>query len=168
MKITSDSLEICSKHCESKCCRSTPPALTKIDFERISEKNKESNWYNTIETNQKKALVVAKQKDSDDCFFLSDDGVCAIYSDRPLDCMLFPLFIKIKQVSRGEYEVKWLVWYCPLTEKKGIESLKKEAKKLLISKLSENPNQIFEYQEAMHISKGYKKKHFFKEERLKI
>ena len=168
MKITLDSLEICSKHCGSKCCRSTPPALTKIDFERISEKNKEDKWYNIIETNQKKAFVVAKQTDSDDCFFLSDEGLCVIYSDRPLDCTLFPLFIKIKQVSEGEYEIKWLVWYCSLTEAVGIEALKKEAKKFLISKLSENPDQIFDYQDVMHISKGYKKKHFFKEERLKI
>ncbi|MCE7741622.1 MAG: YkgJ family cysteine cluster protein [Candidatus Heimdallarchaeota archaeon] len=168
MKKPSDSLEICSKHCGSKCCRSTPPALTKEDIDRIEEKTNIENWYTTIEFNQKTANVVAKKNDTDDCFFLSDNGLCGVYDYRPLDCKLFPLFVQIKKQGEKEYNVRWLVWYCPLTENKGIEVLKVESEKLLISILSENPDQIFDYQEAMYTSRGYKKKHFFKEECLKI
>ncbi|MHA1199491.1 MAG: YkgJ family cysteine cluster protein [Candidatus Heimdallarchaeaceae archaeon] len=169
MKKSFDSLEICSKHCKSKCCRSTPPALTKDDIGRIEDKTNSKEWYTTIEFNQKTASVVAKKsEDSDDCFFLSDEGLCNIYNHRPLDCRLFPLFVKINKQSEKEYIVRWLVWYCPLTENKGIDILKEESEKLMISILSKNPNQIFDYQEAMYVSRGYKKKHFFKEECLKI
>ena len=168
MKNTSDNLEICSQICESKCCKSTPPALTNFDIERIKKKITNQDWYTTINSNQKQAKVVSKKAGSNDCFFLSFKGTCEIYDDRPLDCKLFPLFVKIKKVNSNEYNIKWLIWYCPLTNKSEIEDLKINAEKLIVALLSENPDQIFEYQEGMFISGGYKKKHFFKEECLKI
>ncbi len=163
-----NSQEICSKHCGSKCCRSTPPALTKEDAKRIKEKTNNSDWYNSIELKQKTAHVVAKKDNTKDCFFLSDEGLCDIYNYRPLDCRLFPFFVKVKKRSENEYDIKWLIWYCPLTEEMGKEQLKNEAEKLLLSSIKENPDQIFDYQEAMYVSGGYKKKHFFKEECLKV
>lgn len=168
MKETISSIDICSKLCKSKCCRSTPPALTKSDRERIKEKTKLKNWYISIEKNQKTAYVVKKKNNSNDCIFLTEDGLCEIYDHRPLDCRFFPLLVKIKKQNKDKYNIKWLVWYCPLTENKGTDILKNESKEFLESILEVDPNQIFEYQEAMYLSRGYKKKHFFNEECLKI
>ena len=163
-----DETEICSNICESKCCRSTPPALTTIDFERIQENTNTKNWFIKLEYEKKDIIVISKKEKSDDCAFLTKKGLCAIYENRPLDCKLFPLFIKIKKISETEYSLKWLVWYCPLTEATGIEELKTRSYSLIKSKLMQNPEEIFEYQEAMYLSNGYKKKHFLIEERLKI
>ena len=168
MKNSSDSLEICSKQCGSKCCKSTPPALTKEDIKRIEVQVKQEPWKKTIETEQKTTYVVAKKNQGNNCFFLLEDGSCAIYEQRPLDCRLFPLFVKIKKQMENEFKVKWLVWYCPLTESKGTDVLYSEARELLKKSLKKNPEEIFEYQESMYISGGYKRKHFFKEESLKI
>ena len=163
-----DSLEICSKQCLSKCCQSTPPALTKIDIKRIEDKIGNNLWKKKIEFNQKTTVVVAKKNNRKDCFFLSEEGLCKIYEYRPLDCKLFPLFIKIKKEEEEQYKIKWLIWYCPLTEAKELEVLYKDAQKLLYEIIKENPEEIFDYQESMYISGGYKKKHFFKQEYLKI
>lgn len=163
-----DETEICSNTCKSKCCRSTPPALTTLDFEKIKKNTEEKNWYTKLNQEKKDVFVIAKKENSNDCFFLSIDGSCTIYEHRPLDCRLFPLFLKIEKISDREYNLKWLVWYCPLTEAVGIEKLKTRSKTLIESKLSQDPDEIFEYQEAMYISKGYKRKHFLIEERLKI
>ncbi|MHA1224778.1 MAG: hypothetical protein ACTSP3_16295, partial [Candidatus Heimdallarchaeaceae archaeon] len=62
--------------------------------------------------------------------------------------------------------IKWLVWHCPLTEMSSIENLVEEAKKILISYLSNKPQYLFEYKKAMFASGGYKKKHFLNEELL--
>ena len=168
MNNSSDNRDICSKQCGSKCCRSTPPALTKNDIERITTFTNSNKWYEMLEFNQRKTPVILKQKDKEKCLFLTDEGLCSIYTRRPLDCMFFPLFIQIEQKSEIEYNIRWLVWYCLLTEKIGMEALKKEAMRILITKLFEDPNEIFEYQEAMYTSRSYKQKHFFVEERLKI
>jgi len=163
-----DETEICSKICGSKCCRSTPPALTSIDFERIAKIKEGETWYTKLNQEKKDIFVISKKEKSDDCFFLSVNGLCAIYENRPLDCRLFPLFLKIKKIDDISYNLKWLVWYCSLTEAIGIENLQTRSRSLIESKLSQNPEEIFEYQEAMYLSKGYKRKHFLIEERLKI
>ncbi len=163
-----DETEICSNICGSKCCRSTPPALTTKDFERIEKITEEKNWYTKLSQKNKDTFVISKGEKSNDCIFLSTDGTCKIYENRPLDCRLFPFFLKIKKISDTDYNLKWLVWYCPLTEAIGIENLKTRSRSLIESKLSQNPEEIFEYQEAMYISSGYKRKHFLVEERLKI
>lgn len=168
MSDRSNNMDICSIQCGSRCCKSTPPALTNEDFIRINKIIKNDRWYTIIESRQKNVKIVSKKNGTKDCFFLLDNGLCEIYDFRPLDCKLFPLFLKIKKQNDNEYNVKWLVWYCPLTEKKGIDKLRDDSTKLLKSILSDNSKQIFEYQEAMYISRGYKKKHFFKEECLKI
>ena len=163
-----DETKICSSICGSKCCRSTPPALTSIDFERITKITEKENWYTKLNEEKKNIFVISKNEKSDDCFFLSTDGLCSIYENRPLDCKLFPFFLKIKKIDDLNYNLKWLVWYCPLTEAIGTENLQTRSKSLIESILSHNPEEIFEYQEAMYLSKGYKRKHFLVEERLKI
>jgi len=168
MENYSDNLEICSKQCGSKCCKSTPPGLTKDDIKRIEEKTKHDLWKKTVVSNQKTTFIVSKKGKGDNCFFLSKEGFCEIYEQRPLDCRLFPLFVKIKKQEENLFNVKWLVWYCPLTETKGTDVLYLEARNLLKEILTKNPEEIFDYQESMYISGGYKKKHFFKEEYLKI
>ena len=168
MEETLETTIICSEHCGSKCCQSTPPALTMDDFERISKSVKGKEWFNSIESSNKKASVISKKKNSNDCYFLADTNLCQIYENKPLDCRLFPLFIKIKEIEKDEYELKWLVWYCPLTDTKGIEVLKEEARIIIEELLVNNPEQIFEYQNAMYASNGYKKKHALDEEYLKI
>ena len=159
---------ICSKHCGSKCCKSTLPALTTDDFNLISKIVKGTQWFHFIEPSDKKIRVISKKNSSNDCFFLTENKMCRIYENRPLDCELFPLFIKIKKLDNSEYNIKWLVWFCPLTEVKGIELLRKEARTKIKNLLTNNPNLIFEYQDAMYVSMGYKKKHALDEECLKI
>ena len=161
-------IEICSKQCKSKCCKSTPPALTNSDFERINKLQENKNWFNNIDQGENTTIVIAKREDSNNCYFLSEEGLCDIYSSRPLDCKLFPLFFKINKINESEYNLRWLVWYCPLTDAKTLDVLKEEAKTKIEIILSENPDQLFEYQNAMYASQGYKKKHFLYEERLKI
>lgn len=161
-------VEICSKYCKSKCCKSTPPALTNNDFDRISKLQENKNWFNSIGQGENKTIVIAKREDSNNCYFLSEEGLCDIYSSRPLDCKLFPLFFKINKIKENEYNLRWLVWYCPLTDAKSLDVLKEEAKTKIEIILAENPDQLFEYQNAMYSSQGYKKKHFLYEERLKI
>ena len=163
-----DETEICSSVCQSKCCRSTPPALTSIDFERIAKVTDKKKWYTKLKIDKKDIFVVSKSEKSDDCIFLSTNGLCIIYENRPLDCKLFPFFLKIKKVDDTNYNLKWLVWYCPLTEAIGIEELKTRSRDLIESKLLQNSEEVYEYQEAMYLSKGYKRKHFLVEERLKI
>ena len=163
-----DETEICSNICGSKCCRSTPPALTKLDFERIEKNIENKNWYTKLKQEKNDIIIISKKEKSNDCYFLSAEGLCTIYEIRPLDCKLFPLFLKIKKIADTEYNLKWLIWYCPLTEAVGIEDLKTRSSTLIETILLQNPAEIFNYQEAMYISKGYKKKHFLIEERLKI
>ncbi|MCK4896847.1 MAG: YkgJ family cysteine cluster protein [Candidatus Heimdallarchaeota archaeon] len=166
MENTSDE-KICSIICGSKCCRSTPPALTKEDFSRIQANTKQENWFKTI--NEKNNIrVVGKKGNLVDCYFLSEKGLCRIYENRPLDCKLFPLFVKIKPEGEKEYRLRWYVWYCPLTEKKGIEELLQKAEAIVHDYLLAKPEIMFDYQNVMYVSGGYKKKHFLKEELLTI
>lgn len=166
MENTSDE-KICSIICKSKCCRSTPAALTKEDFNRIEANTKKKGWFRTI--NEKNNIrVVGKKENLVDCYFLSEEGLCRIYKYRPLDCKLFPLFVKIKSDGEKEYRLRWYVWYCPLTEQKGIEELLKKAETIVHDYLLVKPEIIFDYQKAMDESGGYKKKHFLKEELLTI
>jgi Fe-S-cluster containining protein len=163
-----DEKEICSIRCGSRCCKSTPPALTSNDIERIKRATEFNNWYYKIESEFGASYAVAKKEKSDDCIFLTKDSLCLIYENRPFDCKLFPFFIKIKRESETNFVLKWLAWYCPLTETLGLEKLKEKSKHLVELILSNDPEEIFEYQTAMFVSKGYKKKHFIMEERLKI
>ncbi len=166
MKNTSDE-KICSIVCGSKCCRSTPPALTKEDFNKIQANTEQKRWFRTI--NEKDSIrVVGKKENLIDCYFLSENGLCCIYENRPLDCKLFPLFVKIKHEGEKEYSLRWYVWYCPLTEKKGIEELLQKAETIVHDYLVVKPEIMFDYQNVMCESGGYKKKHFLKEELLTI
>ncbi|MHA1347390.1 MAG: YkgJ family cysteine cluster protein [Candidatus Heimdallarchaeaceae archaeon] len=166
MENTSDE-QICRIICGSKCCRSTPPALTKEDFNRIQTNTEQKGWFRII--NEKdNTLVVGKKENLIDCYFLSENGLCNIYEHRPLDCKLFPLFVKIKQEGEKEYRLRWYVWYCPLTEKNGTEELLQKAEIIVHGYLIAKPETIFDYQEVMYASGGYKKKHFLKEELLTI
>ena len=163
-----ETVEICAKICKSKCCKSTPPALTSEDFNRISKIQKDVKWFINIDEEDPKKKVVSKKEDKIRCFFLSNEGLCEIYNARPLDCELFPLFFKIDKINETEFLLRWYVWYCPLTESKGIDYLKDEASKKIQMILNNKPKLLFEYQNAMYASQGYKKKHFLHEERLKI
>ena len=51
-----DETEICSSICENKCCRSTPPALTSLDFERIKKITEEKNWYSKLDQKESRHL----------------------------------------------------------------------------------------------------------------
>ena len=164
MENTSDE-KICSIVCGSKCCRSTPPALTKEDFNRIQANTKQESWFRTI--NEKDNIRVVGKKDNlIDCYFLSEKGLCCIYEHRPLDCKLFPLFVKIKSEGEKKYRLRWYIWYCALTEKKGVEELLQKAETIVHDYLVVKPEIMFDYQSAMCESGGYKKKHFLKEELL--
>ena len=163
-----ESIEICSKDCRSKCCKSTPPALTTKDFDKINTKQENKLWFYYINQEENGTKVISKKEGGANCYFLSEEGLCNIYEYRPLDCELFPIFFKIEGINENEYNIRWLVWYCPLTEAKGIDPLIEKAKKRVEKILIENPEQLFEYQQAMHASQGYKRKHFLYEERLKI
>ena len=81
---------------------------------------------------------------------------------------MFPIFLKIKKNDENRFSVTWLVWYCPLTDKIGVDTLKEEAKKIVLELLAEKPQTVFEYQTAMNLSGGYKRKHFLYEETLTI
>jgi Fe-S-cluster containining protein len=166
--IKMEAVDICSIQCKSKCCKSTPPALTTKDFNRITEAQNTEKWFHYLNKEGKGTKVISKKGEGIDCYFLSNENLCDIYKSRPLDCELFPIFLKIKEIKDNEYNIRWLVWYCPLTETKGVDPLLEQAKEIVKNILVENPEQIFEYQEAMYASKGYKKKHFLYEERLKI
>ena len=112
--------------------------------------------------------VISKNDGKVDCYFLSEENLCKIHDYRPLDCELFPILFQIKTIDKVEFNVRWLVWYCPLTEVRGVDSLLEEAKAKIENILEDDPQQLFDYQEAMYASNGYKKKHFLYEERLKI
>lgn len=162
MDIISDE-QICSNICGSKCCKSTPPALTEEDFKRIEAILEENDWYKSI-SQKSKHYVVNKKKNLIDCYFLTESGLCRIYDHRPLDCILFPLVLKIKQLEEKKYQLRWYIWYCPLTERREKNALLQKASKLIKEYLAEKPEVIFNYQETMYESGGYKKKHFFEEE----
>ena len=138
--------------------------MTSEDISRIRDIIKEDNWLRTIEKEGVSFHVVEKKAETEDCYFLTENNDCSIYNNRPLDCKLFPTFAKIKENKPGSYTIKWLVWYCPLTDEIGLEVLVKEAKELIESYLEKSPQIIFEYQAVMYESGGYKKKHFMKEE----
>jgi len=158
-----NTLEICTK-CGSKCCKSTPPALTSKDIEQIMNVVKNKDWI----TKKSDAFVIAKKQSSDDCYFLDETGKCAIYNQRPLDCRLFPLFVKIRALNEEQYELEWRIWYCPLTNNVGAETLFEEAKKLVLEIIKSDIKELFEYQSAMKKSGGYKKKHFLAKEKIII
>ncbi|MHA2357486.1 MAG: YkgJ family cysteine cluster protein [Candidatus Heimdallarchaeaceae archaeon] len=160
--------EICSKHCGSKCCRSTPPALTSEDFLRIKKNLKIDEYISKVEKEDQFIYLINKKQESEECIFLTEEFLCKIYDYRPLDCILFPIFLKIKKSEEDRFSVKWLVWYCPLTDKIGVDNLKQEARKKALSILAEQPQILFEYQNAMNLSGGYKRKHFLNEENLTI
>jgi len=162
-----NSVDICRNVCKSKCCRSTPPALTSEDIDKIKKRDN-INIEEAIESAKKKEIffVVSKKEGSHNCYFLSDEGECTIYADRPLDCKLFPILFKIKTYEREKYRIRWYVWYCPLTERKGIDTLLSDAKQIIKEYLPKKSHILFEYQSAMYVSGGYKRKHFIKEEIL--
>ncbi|NPD87971.1 MAG: YkgJ family cysteine cluster protein [Asgard group archaeon] len=164
----SQRLLICAERCESKCCRSTPPALTSEDISRINKQISDDNWIRKIEESEKIVHIVEKKKESRDCYFLTERNLCSIYENRPLDCKLFPIFLKIKENKVGSYKIEWLVWYCPLTQEVSLETLLEEARKIIEDYLEKEPQIVFEYQTAMYESGGYKKKHFMKEEIITI
>ncbi|MHA1668761.1 MAG: YkgJ family cysteine cluster protein [Candidatus Heimdallarchaeaceae archaeon] len=164
MLSSSEKKRICSQICGSKCCKSTPPVLTSEDLQKIGSVIKNNSWYLTIKKEGKKFFIVSKKDKKDACFFLSDEGLCEIYDNRPLDCKLFPILFKLNKKGDNKFLIKWLVWHCPLSEMSSIENLVEEAKKILISYLSNKPQYLFEYKKAMFASGGYKKKHFLNEE----
>ena len=159
---------ICAEICGSKCCRSTPPALTSEDITIINNSVQNDNWMKMVKKLEKTCYVVEKRNGTSDCYFLSKQNRCSIYDDRPLDCKLFPIFLKIKENEKDSYKVKWLVWYCHLTDEISLDTLLEEARSVIKRYLGNNPQIVFEYQTAMHESGGYKKKHFMKEEIITI
>jgi len=159
---------ICSEKCVSKCCKSTPPALTSEDILKIGEYVSNDEWIKTIGNSSKKTHLVAKKSGSNDCFFLTENNLCKIYEIRPLDCKLFPLFVKLDENGSDSYKVKWLIWYCPLTNEIGEGKLCEEAKEIVLEYIGNKPQILFEYQSSMHESGGYKKKHFMREEIITI
>jgi Fe-S-cluster containining protein len=161
-------LLICSERCGGKCCRSTPPALTSEDIVKINEYISNDEWIRIIGDSTKESYAVEKRNKTNDCFFLTEKNRCKIYDIKPLDCKLFPIFIKIKENNTDSYKVKWLVWHCPLTEEIGVEKLLKEAKEIILGYLEDQPKILFEYQSSMYESGGYKKKHFMREEIITI
>ncbi len=163
----SSNLDICADKCMSKCCKSTPPALTEEDVKQILSKISSTHWMSFVDE-EKRVPVVAKQADKKKCIFLTNENQCSIYNHRPLDCILFPLFVKIEQLSFTTYRLRWLVWYCPLTEEKGQEELYENARNLVLNYLQTAPDVIFDYQDKMQRSGGYKRKHFLKEEEITI
>jgi Fe-S-cluster containining protein len=142
--------------------------LTSEDISRINEHVPNDKWINKIEESDKIAHIVEKKNESNDCYFLTERNLCSIYDNRPLDCKLFPIFLKIKEDMEDSYKIKWLVWYCPLTQEIGLEMLLEEARKIIEVYLENEPQIIFEYQTAMYESGGYKKKHFMREEIITI
>ena len=152
------------KSCGSKCCKSTPPALTSNDIDRIKAVTGTDVWLEE----KNGAYVIAKKTNSNDCYFLDENGMCKIYSYRPLDCKLFPLFMKIIGHNNKYFKIEWRIWYCPLTNALGVEKLLHEAKSLVIKTIQRNPDELLEYQYAMKKSGGYKRKHFLVKEKIKI
>ena len=168
LKTIEERLKICSEQCGSKCCKSTQPVLSSEDYMRIKLNTDKNDWFEEIKENNKIVRLVRKKRESNDCIFLTNEGKCEIYEYRPLDCILFPIFLKIKEIESRKYKIRWLVWYCPLSENIGIDTLKLESRGLIKTYLVSKPQYIFEYQTAMYKSGGYKKKHFLEEEDLTI
>ncbi|MCK4845127.1 MAG: YkgJ family cysteine cluster protein [Candidatus Heimdallarchaeota archaeon] len=166
--IKKPSIEICRTNCGSKCCRSTPPGLTSEDIKIIKEKTVDEDWILNIGTHKKPIFVVSKKGDTKDCYFLTKKGLCSIYNHRPLDCKFFPVFLKLKKKNENEYSVRWLIWYCPLTEQLGTEELRYQTKEMVVQMLKNNPKTIHEYQQVMYETGGYKRKHFLLEEDIII
>jgi len=160
---SSKSTQICRDTCKSKCCKSTPPALTSEDLTRIS--NALGIKKEEFANNKNNYFFVKKRENSNDCYFLSDEGECKIYNYRPLDCQLFPVLFKIKRVD-SSYLIKWYIWYCPLTDFFTSEFLIEKAKKIIIRYLEKDSGILFEYQSAMYGTGGYKRKHFLFEEKI--
>ncbi|MHA1686587.1 MAG: YkgJ family cysteine cluster protein [Candidatus Heimdallarchaeaceae archaeon] len=156
--------DICIR-CGSKCCRSTPPALTKNDIIQIEKQIQGTDWLMEIKENE---FVVAKKPNSKNCFFLDERGLCLIYEFRPIDCKLFPFFVKIRELTTGNYLIEWRIWFCPLTDHVGLEELYKNARKIVLGILNHNPTILFEYQRVLYSSGGYKRKHFWKKEIITI
>ena len=164
----SQRLRICAEKCGSKCCKSTPPALTSEDIRRINKHISNDKWIKKIEGSDKIVHIVKKKNETSDCHFLTERNLCSVYDNRPLDCKLFPIFLKIKENTEDSYKIKWLVWYCPLTQEIGLETLLKEARKIIGVYLEKEPQIVFEYQTAMYESGGYKKKHFMRDDIITI
>lgn len=159
-----NSTEICIQ-CGSKCCKSTPPALTSQDTRRIREQTPHKNWLHKMKNG---AFVISKKPNSQECIFLADNGLCNIYEFRPLDCKLFPFFVKIQEKNPGTFNIEWRVWFCPLTNKFGLEQLYNNARLIVIQILKDQPETLFEYQKAMYGSGGYKRKHFWRKETITL
>ncbi len=162
-----NSFYICYNVCGNKCCKSTPPALTSEDIRKITTKYLLDDVIEKISKGDRhSAYVIKKKEGTNDCIFLLSDGRCKIYPQRPLDCKLFPILFKIKKLDEGKYLIKWYIWYCPLSNKIPTEKMLDYARTIVRSYLPKNENILFEYQEAMYSSNGYKKKHYLNEEVL--
>ncbi|MFP3282578.1 MAG: YkgJ family cysteine cluster protein [Nitrososphaeria archaeon] len=77
----------CIAHGCHSCCVRTEMPLTMRDVERL-----ESLGYRREDfTRHVDGVLVLATKDSGDCFFLGEDGLCTVYERRPDGCRIYPL-----------------------------------------------------------------------------
>ncbi len=162
--IIENNIDICERICRSKCCKSTPPGLTSEDIKKIDLYH--ANWKEEIKESGE--YVVKKRNKTNECYFLSEKGICIIYDIRPLDCKLFPILFKIKKIGKSKYKIQWFVWYCDLTNAYGVERVKEGAKSIVMGYLETQPELLFEYQKALQESNGYRRKHLLSTEIISI
>ena len=73
----------CLRHSCHSCCLNTEMMLTESDVRRIESLGYEGFYA------EKEGFIVLKNVNGR-CFFLSDDGLCRIYDDRPEGCRYYP------------------------------------------------------------------------------
>jgi len=79
------------------CCLETEMILTQEDLERIENLGYDRNDF-CLQPNEADGFWQLQNVSSplgDKCYFLSDEGECTIYNDRPEGCRLYPLILNL-------------------------------------------------------------------------
>lgn len=99
-------IKIECKGCNNSCCQNPNlvPVLLPTEEERFKKESKK------IKTEFGDIFVLTK-KENESCIFLNDETkTCTIYTDRPLECNLYPFLLNFENNTA---EVKLDQRFCP-------------------------------------------------------
>ena len=111
------------RKCGSKCCRE-PFELILLPHEEENKLFKAAS--HDLATPYRTLKVIRKKHDK--CIFLTKKGKCAIYSRRPIECMLYPM---VMVFSEGKLDVRCdNICQAVVVAAIGFEDLQKQTKDL--------------------------------------
>jgi len=99
-----DDTAVCVDVCGSRCC-SGGAFLRPADEASLQDAG--------VDDPGAESRPMTRTGEDGDCVHLGEDGRCAVYDDRPLDCRLFPLGFRLDDETR---QVEVTLAACPLAE----------------------------------------------------